>query len=424
MSTAIGLDFGTSGARAIAIDGAGQAIATSARPYDIADPQSWQAALYGLLSDIPLPLRQTADSIAVAATSGTVLLCDRNGQPLSPVLPYDDRQGAAAIAQWGAAIPSEHIARSATSSVAKALWLRDRLSNEAAVAPFAWLQHQADRIAYLLHGKLGITDYHNALKLGGDPETLTYPGWVPCLLPEIHLPAIAIPGRPVAAIDPAIARALQLAPTCQVCAGTTDSIAAFLACLGDCLPQPGDAVTSLGSTLALKLLSRQRVDAPAYGAYSHRLDVAGQTLWLVGGASNAGGRVLRHFFRDCDLATLSACIDPRQPSPYDYYPLLAPGERFPHNDPAWPPRLTPRPDDAVAFLHGLLEGLARIEAEGYALLHALGAPAVARLWTAGGGARNPAWAAIRARHLGIAPAIAAHTEAAYGAALMARGKTA
>ena len=35
--------------------------------------------------------------------------------------------------------------------------------------------------------------------------------------------------------------------------------------------QAGQAVTSLGSTLAVKLLSTTRLDDAAYGIYSHRL---------------------------------------------------------------------------------------------------------------------------------------------------------
>jgi sugar (pentulose or hexulose) kinase len=54
----------------------------------------------------------------------------------------------------------------------------------------------------------------------------------------------------------------------MVCAGTTDSIAAFVAAG---VSQPGEAVTSLGSTLAVKLLSQQRLDDAAYGVYSHKL---------------------------------------------------------------------------------------------------------------------------------------------------------
>ena len=64
-------------------------------------------------------------------------------------------------------------------------------------------------------------------------------------------------------------------------------ISAFLAAGVD---DPGGAVTSLGSTLALKLLSTERVEDAASGIYSHKLR---EGLWLVGGASNVGGAALR-----------------------------------------------------------------------------------------------------------------------------------
>lgn len=56
-----------------------------------------------------------------------------------------------------------------------------------------------------------------------------------------------------------------------------------------------------------------------------------------------------------------------------YYPLTQPGERFPVADPDLQPRLKPRPNDDVIFLHGLLEGVADVEAASYQLLSRLGA---------------------------------------------------
>ena len=94
-------------------------------------------------------------------------------------------------------------------------------------------------------------------------------------------------------------------------------------------------MTSLGSTLAVKLVSEARVDDARFGVYSHRLDGA----WLVGGASNAGGVVLRQLFTDEQLAALSRDIDPAAASPLDYYPLPRKGERFPVADPDMAPRL-------------------------------------------------------------------------------------
>jgi sugar (pentulose or hexulose) kinase len=143
-------------------------------------------------------------------------------------------------------------------------------------------------------------------------------------------------------------------------------------------------------------------------------------MWLTGGASNSGGAVLRAFFDEHALQTLSQRINPQLSSGLDYYPLLQPGERFPVNDPAFPPCITPRPEDDTLFLHGLLEGIARIEAHGYQLLHEHGAPALTSVRSAGGGAHNPAFSAIRARLLGVPLQNAIHTEAAYGSALLAR----
>ena len=181
--------------------------------------------------------------------------------------------------------------------------------------------------------------------------------------------------------------------------------------------EPGEAATSLGSTLVLKLVSAARVEAAEYGVYSHRLG----SLWLAGGASNTGGGVLRAFFDDGELRRLSSQIEPGTESGLDYYPLLKAGERFPVNDPGLAPRLIPRPASDVVFLHGMLEGMARIEAEGYRRLEVLGAATLRKVYSAGGGAANDAWCAIRERYLGVPVLRADHTEGAYGAALLAAG---
>ncbi|MEJ5212099.1 MAG: FGGY-family carbohydrate kinase, partial [Burkholderiales bacterium] len=62
-------------------------------------------------------------------------------------------------------------------------------------------------------------------------------------------------------------------------------------------------------------------------------------------------------------------------------------------------------------------------AQGYQRLVALGASPLRRVYTTGGGARNAAWTAIRARLLGVPVTAARHTEAAYGAARLAQQGT-
>lgn len=380
MAYYLGIDFGTSGVRGIVIDEVETLKLTLKHTFKNIAPDkltsSWQAALYSLLAQIPQEVSRQIKAIAINGTSSTVLLCNANGEPIGEPILYDDPRATTELPQLQALAPANSIVVSATSSLAKLLWY----TRQPYFARASYFLHQADWLAYLLHGKLGISDYHNALKLGYDIEDLSYPHWLQDL-PFRHLyPQVFSPGTSVAKITPEISDRFHFARDCSVCTGTTDSIAAFLASGAS---QVGEAVTSLGSTLVLKLLSKTRIEAKEYGIYSHRLG----DLWLTGGASNTGGAVLKHFFDEEQLVTLSRQIDPNVPSPFDYYPLLKPGERFPINDPNLSPRLTPRPASERDFLHGLLAGIARIEALGYQKLQELGASKLKRVYTAGGGAK-------------------------------------
>jgi D-ribulokinase len=136
----------------------------------------------------------------------------------------------------------------------------------------------------------------------------------------------------------------------------------------------------------------------------------------VGGASNTGGAVLRSFFTDEELLELTLQMDPTTPTGLHYYPLTKPGDRFPINDPHLEPCLSPRSENPVVFLQGMLEGMARIEAEAYALLARLGASELRRVYTAGGGARNENWAVMREMAIGKPVIRAVQTEAAIGVA--------
>jgi D-ribulokinase len=414
MNLYLGLDFGTSGARAIVIDSEAQIRATAKRSYNIENIETWQSALFALIEQIPVEVRSSISAIAIAATSATILICDSFGKPVGQPLLYDDARGASALPTLRNFVPEGHTVISATSSLAKLVWWYEQHINRLSANFNLYLQHQADWIGFLLHGELGVSDYHNALKLGYDILEMRYPEWLTSWQSAILLPRVLPPGAPIAPIKPDMAAKLGLPTSCLICVGTTDSTAAFLASVG-LDAHSGQAVTSLGSTLVLKVLSQDRVEDSRYGIYSHRLG----DRWLVGGASNTGGNALRQFFSDQELAQLSAQINPDLPSQLDYYPLIKTGERFPVNDPQKLPRLQPRPDDPVELLHGLLESIARIESEGYQLLQSLGASPVHSVCSIGGGASNPTWERIRARHLHVPLVTAQHPEAAYGAALLA-----
>lgn len=421
----LGIDLGTSGCRGLAIDAAGQVIAEQAvtlppsqRDRDTGaatqQPQDWWRAVRQVLSGLAARLDSHHPlALAVDGTSATLLLSDAAGRPLSPALMYDDSRARREATRLAGLAAPDSAVHSATSSLAKLLWLQHELPEAAAHA-----LHQAEWIAGRLTGRWGMGDENNCLKLGYDPQQRCWPDWLDGLpLARRLLPDVRPAGTLLGPLRGSLAAALDLPTDLQVVAGTTDSVAAALACG---LQQPGDGATALGSTLAIKLLSDHPVFAPACGVYSHR--IGGH--WLVGGASNSGGAVLRHYFSDAEMAAMEPHLQPRQPTGLDYYPLPGPGERFPHNDPALAPRMTPRPVDPVCFFQGLLEGMAAIEALGYRRLAELGAPPLRRVFSTGGGAKNNPWRQIRQGLLGVPVLRAEHQQAAYGAALLARNATA
>lgn len=413
----LGLDLGTSGVRAVVIDAQGAVQSTAREPLPAPrregprmsqNPALWWQAVQRVLAAVLAPLeRSRLASLAVDGTSGTLLLTDHEGTPLAPALMYGDAACIAEAARIATVAPPDTAARGPACALARLLYLQDRHPGAAHAL------HQADWITARLTGRLGLSDEHNALKLGYDPLRRCWPEWLQTLGVRAGLlPEVVAPGTRIGFVAPDIARALGLPPQLQVVAGTTDGVAAFLATGAS---RVGEAVTSLGSTLVLKLLSPWPVTAPAFGIYSHRLGAR----WLVGGASNSGGAALLKHFSAERMAELTPRLRPETPTGLDYYPLPALGERFPVNDPALAPRDSPRPADDALFFQGLLEGIAAVEALGYQRMAGLGAPAPSRVLTVGGGARNVAWTSLRRRCLGVPVELASQEEAAYGSALLA-----
>jgi sugar (pentulose or hexulose) kinase len=409
---AIGIDVGTSGVRAVAVDAAGRPVgrgsmSTDSPGLDPRDPELWWLATVAALRRLAAEADLSAvAAIAVDGTSGTVLVTDPAGRPIGPALMYNDPcPDEAVLAAIDKVAPPGSAARGSSSALARALVL---LRRPGAVR----VLHQADWIAGRLSGRFDATDENNALKTGYDPVARRWPDWIFGL--GIHpraLPRAAAPGTPTGRVGDA-AIGLGLPATALVCAGTTDGCASFLATGADAV---GDAVTALGSTLVIKLLSDRSVNSPNHGVYSHRMG----DRWLVGGASNSGGAVVAQLFGRDRLPELTAALRPDRPTGLSYYPLPKPGERFPVADPDLQPVLEPRPADDAVFFQGVLEGIAAIEARAYRLLAQLGAPAMASLRSVGGGAANAGWTEIRRRQLGVPFLPALSEDAAEGTARLA-----
>ena len=443
----LGVDLGTSGVRVCVVERGARGVsilsegATRWTDDEGREPAVWLRALRETIAKCDDAAVARVGRVAVSGTSASTLLVDGStGAVRRPPMMYSDAvggdAGAAALGAIDAHAPPGHACRGATSALAKLLaWAADAPLGAQDVAA-----HQADYVAAALCAGVDgeqlaappalRSDWHNALKMGFDVVELRWPAWLlegampavgaaPAALERLGVlrPGVADERR---AVSEAAAAHWRLPAGAAVVGGTTDSIAAFLACSCDAAAgvvrvEPGRAVTSLGSTTALKLVSDVKIDDAATGVYSHRLDDA----WLVGGASNAGCKVLRDFdFADDELAALSLTLDAARTNDAGIYPLSKTGERFPFNDAAKEPKL-PGGDDREAVLHDLLVGIADVERLGYAALADRGATPLRSVQTAGGGAKNPQWRALREAMLGVPVVGAENTDAAFGAALLA-----
>jgi len=375
MTLSLGIDIGTSGVRTAVMDG-DTFVSMARAEHPKQDPQNidangWWSAVADCLTTQITNLRdlgvdpEQITGIAVDGTSGSMVLTDKDLTLVSPALMYNSK-GFDAEAEVIASLEAgDHITKGSNSALGRAM----RLVSLSTAKP-AHLLHQADYIAAKLMGVGGYSDYNNALKTGYDPETESWPSWIGEVIDTALLPKVQGPGTPIAPISSQMAAQFGLSDKAIIHAGTTDSIAAFLACAP---LEEGVAVTSLGSTLAIKLLSTARIDDAAVGLYSHRLG----DFWLVGGASNTGGAVLKTYFTDDDLVRLSESIDPDRPL--------------------------------------------GIEAKCFAEIAKRGGSRPSTIYTAGGGGQNDKWTQIRARQLGQIPQRPAHSEASIGVAkLVAR----
>lgn len=417
---AIGIDVGTSGIRAIGIDQDRQIRVQATRSLPIPTvrdgqqeqyPSVWWNTLMDTLGALThaLPSGFTPRALSLDGTSGSLLLTDNSGEPLGPALMYADQRASVEAEQIRRVAPAQSAAHGASAALAKLLWL---LSHRPPPSGYRVL-HQADWLQMKLGATPGTSDENNALKLGYDPITRRWPEWMNHLkVPVGALPNPQIPGTPVGKLSRSIARALGLPPDVTLVAGTTDGVAAFMATGAN---KPGEAVTSLGSTLVLKLLCSRPIFQPDAGIYSHRLG----DLWLTGGASNTGGAVLNAYFSPDEIVRCTQSLQPDKPTGLHYYPLLYPGERFPVCDPELAPRLRPRPDDVCRFFQGMLEGIADIEALGYQRLQTAGAEALLNVRSVGGGAVNAGWSFIRSTRLRVPMLTPDHQDAAFGTALLA-----
>ncbi|MFC7593151.1 FGGY-family carbohydrate kinase [Nonomuraea antimicrobica] len=358
------------------------------------------------------------------ATSGTILLTDSRGNPLTPALMYDDRRAdAERVNEVGAAVWERLGYRRMQPNWAlpKLLWLLRDAPRDARPA------HQSDFVNRRLTGHEVATDLSNALKTGVDLIEERWPLEVFDALgvPARILPEVVRPGTRLGTVCAAAAEETGLPVGTPVIAGTTDGCAAQL---GAGAQQVGSWNSVLGTTLVLKGVTKELIYDPLGVVYSHR---APDGSWLPGGASSTGAGVLSRDLPGRDLDALSEQAAARAlseraaarqgPAPAVTYPLVSRGERFPFAAPAAESFTLGDPADDVERYAAILLGAAFVERLCFDYLDLLGAPVDGEVILTGGATRSAYWTGLRADVLRRPVTLRENAEPALGMAVLAGG---
>jgi xylulokinase len=431
MECICGLDVGTSGAKALAVNDRGEVLARAeARfrhpPYTPAPGQSeqdagqWWNAAKSCLRQLTGQLKEgQIVALSVDSTSGTIVPVGGQGKPLRPAMMYnDDRAGGLEKeVQRAAAELSERLGYTFPSvfSLVKLVWLRKE--EPGVFEKTTKFLHAADFIVGKLTGNFDATDTSNALKSGVDLLSGTWPPFIEreLGLPLSKFPTVFRPGEKLGEVSTNASGETGLHAGTPVIAGVSDGIASFLA---SGAKASGDWNLNLGTTLAIRGISEKLVRDSRGRFYCHRHP---EGSWLPGGASNVGGEVLIKTFGEANLSSLDKAAEAYSPTSLLIYPLARRGERMPFVNP-----------DAMGFVEGkagsedelyagYLEGIALVTAWSIEEAKGLGAPADGDFFLSGGGARGKTLGRLIATTLGRPLIKTLEPEAALGSGLLAAG---
>jgi xylulokinase len=400
---AIGLDVGTSGAKALLVDGTGRVLARASRGYAVTAPEPGAAELdarmvlaaaEAVVAEVAAAAPGTAQAIGISCQGEAVVPVDADGQPLAALQVSSDQRPAAVIAAVLAELPADAIYLR-TGHTPAPLFTLFKLRWLAEHHPEIHARARAFHcVEDLIHRHWGL-EPAMGLPLAGrtllfDVRRGTWDAEL-CALARVRPSQLARPlpsGAAVGRLSAAVAARLGVATGCTVVAGGHDQCCAAL---GAGAVLPGQAVYGCGTvecitpTFAAPVLSDalRRANLCTYAA-------AAPGRWASVAYSLTGGNALAWFRQVSGEASYEQLLGELAPAPS---PVLA----LPYLTASGTPWFDGRTAGALTglrldttrgqMLQGLLEGVAY---EMRLNLHLLGQAglAVDSLRATGGGARD------------------------------------
>jgi xylulokinase len=343
----IGLDLGTSGVRALLVDGAGAAIHSTEAPLTVAhphpgwseqDPDDWVAAatsaLKRLQADRPGEIAQLR-GIGLSGQMHGATLLDENGAVLRPCLLWNDTRSHQQATRFDALPGMREISGNIVFpgfTAPKLAWVAEH--EPELFARVAKVLLPKDYLSYWLTGCM-VSDMSDAagtswLDVGArawSPELLTATGMRKDQMPELREGC-----EVVAPLRRDLAAELGLPKDVQVVAGGADNAAS--ACGVGALAE-GDGFVSLGTSGVL--LAAREGFTPDTDSAVHTFCHAIPGTWYQMGVILAATDSLNWLARITGAAPADLAGELpdhlQTPGPLRFLPYLS-GERTPHNDSA------------------------------------------------------------------------------------------
>jgi xylulokinase len=437
----LGLDIGTSGAKAIVCDGDGHIVAMALAEYPISSPQPlwseqnpsdwWQGAQQAIRDVVSAVDASQIMGIGLTGQMHGSVFLDANNQVIRPALLWNDQRTAAECAEINQRIGTQRLIEIAGNpaltgfQAPKILWVRNH--EPANFARIAHILLPKDYIRLLLSGVYATDAADTAGTLLIDLTSRDYSDEILAAL-EIKrewLPTVYEGPSITSYLTADVATALGLTAGIPIIAGGGDNAAAAI---GTGIIKSGVVNSSIGTSgvvfahsdnIALDPQGRLHTFCHSVPGAWHMMAVTlsagGAFGWLRNTLRQTGASDLSY-----DNLTAAAANVPAGAEGLIFLPYLS-GERTPHLDP-----LARGAFVGLTTRHGIghmaravMEGVTFSLRDGIEIMRELGVPTT-DVRATGGGGKSPLWRQMQA-DIYNAPVstLAAEEGPAYGAALLA-----
>lgn len=446
MSICIGIDVGTSGTKALAINPQGKILAEASSNYPChhpkplwseQDPEDWWKASVKVVKQVVKTAKLKPADVGAIGLSGQMhgsVFLDKNDKVVRPALLWNDQRTEAECLEieklaGGRKRLIKMVANPALTGfqAPKILWLRNHEPKNFDRTTKVLLPK--DEIRRRLTGEYAteVSDASGTLLLD-----VVKRQWSKPLLKKLDLDISLLPEcyeseEVTGTLTKEVAKKLGLSTDCKVVGGAGDCAAGAV---GTGIVRRGLLTTSLGTSGVVFAHSDEPQFDPegrlhtfchaARGKW-HMMGVtltaAGALQWFHDAVCAAGAKGKKSLY---DEITAEAEKVPAGAEGLQFLPYLA-GERTPHLDPNARGALI-----GITLKHGrghivraIMEGVTMALRDSYEIMTDLGVP-VRQIRASGGGAKNPFWRQMQADVFGKpVTAMAADEGAAYGVALLA-----